>query len=75
MPTATNGEEKEDRDPDLIQFRLLFLDPKKRKTQHKENEAIQFGYNMEKDVPEDVVWEMVSWDQNMQFGNFLPMQV
>ena len=43
----------------MIQLRLLFLDPKKRKTQHKENEAIQFAYNMEKDNPEDVVMEMV----------------
>ena len=43
----------------MIQLRLLFLDPKKRKTQHKENEAIQFAYKMEKDNPEDVVMEMV----------------
>ena len=57
--STNNGEEEKEGDPDMIQLRLLFLDPKKRKTQHKENEAIQFAYNMEKDVPEEVVWEMV----------------
>lgn len=45
---------------DLIQLRLRVVDPKKRKTQHKENEAVQFDYNIEKDNPEDVAQEMVS---------------
>lgn len=57
--TPGNGEEEKESDPNMIQLRLSFLDPKKRKTQHKENEAIQFSYNMDKDVPEEVVWEMV----------------
>ncbi len=44
---------------DMIQLRLRILDPKKRKSQHKENEAIQFDYNVETDNPEDVAQEMV----------------
>ena len=43
----------------MIQLRLRVVDPKKRKTQHKENEAVQFDYNMDKDNPEDVAIEMV----------------
>jgi len=49
-----------DTDPDdkgVIQLRLRILDPKKRKT--KENEAIQFDYNVDKDNPEEVAQEMV----------------
>ena len=49
-----------DADPDdkgVIQLRLRILDPKKRKT--KENEAIQFDYNVDKDNPEEVAQEMV----------------
>ncbi len=54
-----DGQKKDEKSSGLIQLRLLFLDPKKRKTQHKENEAIQFDYNMETDNPENVVIEMV----------------
>ena len=43
----------------LIQLQLRILDPKKRKTQHKENEAIQFDYDMEGDNPDHVAQEMV----------------
>lgn len=43
----------------VIQMRLRVIDPKKRKTQYKENEAIQFDYNIEKDNPEQVAQEMV----------------
>lgn len=42
-----------------IQLRLRVTDPKKRKTPHKDNEAIQFAYNMDKDNPEEVAGEMV----------------
>ena len=51
------------KDTPLIQLQLRVIDPKKRKTQHKENEAVQFDYNIEKDNPEDVAQEMVSKDQ------------
>ena len=44
---------------DLIQLRLRVVDPKKRKDRHKENEAIQFGYDMAEDAAENVAQEMV----------------
>ena len=44
----------------VIQLRLRVVDTKKRKPQHKENEAIQFDYNINKDNPEEVAQEMVS---------------
>ncbi len=50
---------KEEQKPNIIVLRVRIVDPKKRKTQHKENEAIQFFYNLEKDVPETVAQEMV----------------
>ena len=46
----------------VIQLRLRVLDTKKRKPQHKENEAIQFDYNIDKDNPDEVAQEMVSHD-------------
>ena len=42
-----------------IQLRVRVLDHKKRKPQHKENEAIQFDYSILNDIPEDVAAEMV----------------
>lgn len=44
----------------VIQLRLRVVDPKKRKDKHKENEAIQFDFDLKKDNPEDVAREMVS---------------
>ena len=38
----------------------LRVDPKRRKPQHKENEVIQFEYDLEKDDPDKVAQEMVS---------------
>lgn len=43
----------------VIQLQLRVLDAKKRKPQHKENEAIQFDYHIDRDNPEDVSQEMV----------------
>ena len=51
--------EDEEQKPNIIFLRVRVVDPKKRKVQHKENEAIQFGYNLEKDDPEYVAKEMV----------------
>lgn len=42
-----------------IQLRLRVVDPKKRKDKHKENEAIQFEFDLHKDDPEQVSKEMV----------------
>jgi WNK lysine deficient protein kinase len=50
----------EDGESTVIQLQLRVLDAKKRKPQHKENEAIQFDYHIGRDNPEDVSQEMVS---------------
>ena len=44
----------------VIQMRLRVVDPKKRKDKHKENEAIQFDFDMYNDQPEEVAQELVS---------------
>ncbi|KAL4706652.1 hypothetical protein ACJJTC_005037 [Scirpophaga incertulas] len=41
-----------------IQFRLKIIDPKKRSYTHKENEAIQFEFDMEQDECEEVANDM-----------------
>lgn len=51
--------EQEEVDPSSVQLRLRVVDPKKRKDRHKENEAIQFDFDIETDVPEEVAQEMV----------------
>ncbi|XP_037942305.1 serine/threonine-protein kinase WNK3-like [Teleopsis dalmanni] len=42
----------------IIEFRLRFLDPKKRSSKHKENEAIQFEYDIKKDDCEQICHDM-----------------
>ncbi|XP_048487004.1 serine/threonine-protein kinase WNK1 isoform X3 [Plutella xylostella] len=41
-----------------IQFRLKIIDPKKRLNTHRENEAIQFEFDMERDDCEEVARDM-----------------
>ncbi|XP_011503248.1 PREDICTED: serine/threonine-protein kinase WNK1 [Ceratosolen solmsi marchali] len=41
-----------------VEFRLRVLDPKKRSNKHKENEAIQFDFDIEVDNAEEVASEM-----------------
>lgn len=41
-------------------LRLWVEDPKKLKGKHKDNEAIEFSFNLETDTPEEVAYEMVS---------------
>lgn len=43
-----------------VEFRLRVLDPKKRSNKHKENEAIQFDFDMSTDNADEVAGEMVS---------------
>lgn len=43
-----------------VEFRLRVLDPKKRSNKHKENEAIQFDFDMSTDNADEVSSEMVS---------------
>ncbi|XP_077185677.1 serine/threonine-protein kinase WNK3 isoform X2 [Paroedura picta] len=42
-----------------LALRLWVEDPKKLKGKHKDNEAIEFSFNLETDVPEEVACEMV----------------
>ncbi|RLV62493.1 hypothetical protein DV515_00019258, partial [Chloebia gouldiae] len=52
------AEEDAGLDPALA-LRLWVEDPKKLKGKHKDNEAIEFSFNLEADVPEEVAYEMV----------------
>ena len=54
-----NTDDSKEVSSEVIQLRLRVIDNKKRKPQHKENEAIQFDYNISKDDPELVAQEMV----------------
>ncbi|XP_044538810.1 serine/threonine-protein kinase WNK3-like [Gracilinanus agilis] len=42
-----------------LALRLWVEDPKKLKGKHKDNEALEFSFNLETDVPEEVAYEMV----------------
>ena len=42
-----------------VELRLRVLDPKKRKDKHKENEAIQFEYDIENDDADQMAQGMV----------------
>ncbi|KAM6226044.1 LOW QUALITY PROTEIN: serine/threonine-protein kinase WNK3, partial [Porphyrio hochstetteri] len=42
-----------------LALRLWVEDPKKLKGKHKDNEAIEFSFDLETDVPEEVAYEMV----------------
>lgn len=54
-----NKDEAKDLNHDVIQLWLRVVDPKRRKHQHKEDEAIQFDYNIKKDNADKVAQEMV----------------
>lgn len=45
--------------PNIVALRLRVVDPKKRRDRHKENEAIQFEFDLDNDQAEDVALEMV----------------
>ncbi|KAL5013195.1 hypothetical protein ScPMuIL_007465 [Solemya velum] len=53
------NKEEEISDKTSIQLRLRVVDPKKRKDKHKENEAIQFDFDLTNDAAEEVALEMV----------------
>jgi len=46
-------------DATKVEFRLRVVDPKKRSNKYKENEAIQFEFDIETDNAEEVAHEMV----------------
>ncbi|XP_011943543.1 PREDICTED: serine/threonine-protein kinase WNK3 isoform X3 [Cercocebus atys] len=51
--------EEEDCSNSSLALRLWVEDPKKLKGKHKDNEAIEFSFNLETDTPEEVAYEMV----------------
>lgn len=52
--------EEDDCSNSSLALRLWVEDPKKLKGKHKDNEAIEFSFNLETDTPEEVAYEMVS---------------
>uniref|UniRef100_A0A8D2CWP5 Serine/threonine-protein kinase WNK3 n=1 Tax=Sciurus vulgaris TaxID=55149 RepID=A0A8D2CWP5_SCIVU len=51
--------EEDDCSNSFLALRLWVEDPKKLKGKHKDNEAIEFSFNLETDTPEEVAYEMV----------------
>ncbi|XP_009195944.2 serine/threonine-protein kinase WNK3 isoform X1 [Papio anubis] len=51
--------EEDDCSNSSLALRLWVEDPKKLKGKHKDNEAIEFSFNLETDTPEEVAYEMV----------------
>lgn len=51
---------------DCLSLRIWVEEPKKLKGKHKDNEAIEFSYDLENDSAEEIALEMVS-----EIGNFL----
>lgn len=52
--------EEDDSSNSSLALRLWVEDPKKLKGKHKDNEAIEFSFNLETDTSEEVAYEMVS---------------
>ena len=57
-------------DSSKVELRLRVLDPKKRKDKHKENEAIQFEFDIQMDNIDEMAAGMVS--NSAQFRNRKP---
>ena len=49
---------------DCLALRIWVEDPKKLKGKHKDNEAIEFSYDLENDSAEEVAMEMVGSEQS-----------
>lgn len=65
--------EEDDGEMVAIKLWLRIEDVKKLKGKYKDNEAIEFSFDLSKDVPEDVAQEMVNFTLllNQSFLNFL----
>lgn len=57
MELVRNEDEEEDNQ--VISLRLRVVDPKKRRDTHKENEAIQFDFDLGQDQAENIASELV----------------
>lgn len=53
--------EEDDGEMEAIKLWLRIEDVKKLKGKYKDNEAIEFSFDLNKDVPEDVAQEMVTF--------------
>lgn len=56
--------EEDDGEMEAIKLWLRIEDVKKLKGKYKDNEAIEFSFDLNKDVSEDVAQEMVIWNFN-----------
>lgn len=56
---VSRGDEKAD--ANKVEFRLRVVDPKKRCNKYRENEAIQFEFDIDRDVVEEVAQDMVRY--------------
>lgn len=56
--------EEDDGEMEAIKLWLRIEDVKKLKGKYKDNEAIEFSFDLNKDVPEDVAQEMVNQSLN-----------
>ena len=59
--TAFRVEIVNDDNTDQVQLQLRVEDPKKRRDKHRDNEALQFEIDLQKDEPEQVAKEMVRY--------------
>lgn len=46
-------------DTNKVEFRLRVVDPKKRSNKYRENEAVQFEFDIDRDIVEEVAQDMV----------------
>lgn len=54
---------------DCLSLRIWVEEPKKLKGKHKDNEAIEFSYDLENDSAEEIALEMVSEIGMFQMGS------
>lgn len=59
---------------DCLALRIWVEDPKKLKGKHKDNEAIEFSYDLENDSAEEVALEMVRTRLKWKLANFLNLR-
>ena len=63
MLEAEDEKSESDQDEDkqhTIMLRLVVEDAQKLKQKHKKDDAVEFGFNINKDIPVDVAKEMVN---------------
>lgn len=67
--------EEDDGEMEAIKLWLRIEDVKKLKGKYKDNEAIEFSFDLNKDVSEDVAQEMVIWNKSTRPQGFLLLEM